>query len=108
VELLRPRQFLIQDLLCGRVDDGHPLAAYLRRHGFDDDDLAWSAANPAVPYYPHLTTTEYRTRSAPCTAGRRRWSIASASGRRRTDSPGLRDAPLAQQVVADGGVGGLW
>jgi beta-glucosidase len=66
VELLRARQFLIQDLLCGRVDDAHPLAAYLRGHGFGDDDLAWSAANPARPdvlginYYPHLTTTEYR------------------------------------------------
>jgi beta-glucosidase len=66
VELLRARQFLIQDLLCGLVDDAHPLAAYLRGHGFGDDDLAWSAANPAHPdvlginYYPHLTTTEYR------------------------------------------------
>jgi beta-glucosidase/6-phospho-beta-glucosidase/beta-galactosidase len=66
VELLRARRFLIQDLLCGTVDDGHPLAGYLRRHGFGDDDLAWSAGNPAHPdvlgvnYYPHLTTTEYR------------------------------------------------
>jgi beta-glucosidase len=66
VELLAARRFLIQDLLCGRVDDAHPLAAYLRRHGFGDDDLAWSAANPAPPdvlgvnYYPHLTTIEYR------------------------------------------------
>jgi beta-glucosidase len=66
VELLRARQFLIQDLLCGRVDDGHRLAGYLRRHGFGEDDLAWCAANPAEPdvlginYYPHLTTTHYR------------------------------------------------
>jgi beta-glucosidase len=66
VELLRARQFLVQDLLSGRVDDRHPLAAYLRDHGFGDDDLAWCAANPADPdvlgvnYYPHLTTTEYR------------------------------------------------
>jgi beta-glucosidase/6-phospho-beta-glucosidase/beta-galactosidase len=66
VELLRARQFLIQDLLCGTVDDGHPLAGYLREHGLGDDDLAWCAANPAQPdvlginYYPHLTTTEYR------------------------------------------------
>jgi beta-glucosidase len=70
VELLRARQFLIQDLLCGRVDDAHPLAGYLRRHGFGDDDLAWSAANRAVPdvlgvnYYPHLTTVEYRAGEA--------------------------------------------
>jgi beta-glucosidase len=66
VELLRARQFLVQDLLRGRVDDAHPLAAYLRRHGFGDDDLAWSAANPAIAdvlgvnYYPHLTTIEYQ------------------------------------------------
>jgi beta-glucosidase len=66
VELLRARQFLIQDLLCGMVDDDHPLAGYLRRHGFGDDDLAWAARNPAHPdvlgvnYYPHLTTAEYR------------------------------------------------
>jgi beta-glucosidase len=67
VELLRARQFLIQDLLGGTVDHAHPLAGYLRDHGFGDDDLAWCAANPARPdvlgvnYYPHLTTTEYRT-----------------------------------------------
>jgi beta-glucosidase len=66
VELLRARQFLIQDLLGGRVGDDHPLTAYLRGHGFGDDDLAWCAANPADPdvlginYYPHLTTAEYR------------------------------------------------
>jgi beta-glucosidase/6-phospho-beta-glucosidase/beta-galactosidase len=66
VGLLRARQFLIQDLLLGLVDDAHPLAGYLRGHGFGDDDLAWSAANRAVPdvlginYYPHLTTTQYR------------------------------------------------
>jgi beta-glucosidase len=66
VELLRARRFLIQDLLCGRVDDGHPLAGYLRGNGFGDDDLAWCAANPAIPdvmgvnYYPHLSTTVYR------------------------------------------------
>jgi beta-glucosidase/6-phospho-beta-glucosidase/beta-galactosidase len=66
VELLRARQFLIQDLLGGQVDDGHPLAGYLRGHGFGDDDLTWCAANPAIPdvvginYYPHLTTTDYR------------------------------------------------
>ena len=49
VDLLRGRQFLIQDLLCGTVDDGHPLAGYLRQHGFGDDDLAWCPAHPAHP-----------------------------------------------------------
>jgi beta-glucosidase len=78
VELLRARQYLIQDLLCGRVDDGHRLAGYLRDHGFGDVDLAWCAANPAVPdvigvnYYPHLTTTEYRATEVPPVASRPR------------------------------------
>jgi beta-glucosidase len=66
VELLTARRFLMQDLLCGRVDDAHPLIGYLRGHGFGDDDLAWSAANLAAPdvlgvnYYPQLTTVDYR------------------------------------------------
>jgi beta-glucosidase len=70
VELLQARRFLIQDLLAGTVDDGHPLAGWLRRHGFGDADLAWCAANPAHPdvlginYYPHLTTAEYRAGEA--------------------------------------------
>jgi beta-glucosidase/6-phospho-beta-glucosidase/beta-galactosidase len=78
VELLRARQFLIQDLLCGTVDHRHPLAGYLREHGFGDDDLAWCAANPAVPdvvginYYPHLTTTDYRPGEARPVAARPR------------------------------------
>ena len=70
VGLLRARQFLIQDLVCGLVDNAHPLAGYLRDHGFGDDDLAWSAVNRAIPevlginYYPHLTTTGYRAGEA--------------------------------------------
>ena len=65
IAFLRSRAFMFEDLLVGRVDDEHPIAAYLRRHGFGDDDLAWSAANTALPdvmgvnYYPHISTTEY-------------------------------------------------
>jgi beta-glucosidase len=61
----RARVLLIQDLLVGRVDEGHPLAGYLREHGFDDDDLAWCRENTAEPdvvganFYPHLSTTEH-------------------------------------------------
>lgn len=65
VEFLRARCFLVEDLLTGRVGDDHPLAGYLRAHGFGDEDLAWCADNAAHPdvmginYYPHLTTAEY-------------------------------------------------
>ncbi len=65
VEFLRQRALLVEDLLVGRVDEKHPLVAYLRRHGFGDDDLAWCADNAAPPdvmgvnYYPHISTTEY-------------------------------------------------
>lgn len=60
----RAKALLIEDLLTGKVDDEHPLAAWLARHGFADDDLAWCAGNQAQPdvmgvnYYPHLSTTE--------------------------------------------------
>jgi beta-glucosidase/6-phospho-beta-glucosidase/beta-galactosidase len=64
VAYLRQRQFLIEDLLTGRVDDAHELAGFLRAHGFGDDDFAWCRDNTAHPdvmgvnYYPHLTTVE--------------------------------------------------
>jgi len=65
VDQLRLRPVLVQDLVSGRVTDDHPLAAYLREHGFTDDDFAWCAENTAEPdvlginYYPDLSTTEY-------------------------------------------------
>ena len=65
VELARHRPFLFEDLLTGRVDDRHPLAGYLRRYGFTDDDFAWFADNTAFPdvmginMYPHITATEF-------------------------------------------------
>ena len=57
VPLLRARQFLVGDLLAGTVDDTHPLAGWLDRHGFGDDDLAWCADNPAPPDVVGSTTT---------------------------------------------------
>ena len=65
VVFLRERCFLVEDLLTGRVDEGHALTDYLRRHGFSDNDLGWFQENTAFPdvmginYYPHLSTVEY-------------------------------------------------
>lgn len=59
---LRHRAFLVPDLVTGRVDHAHPLAGYLARHGFGDEDLAWAREHPAVPdvlgvnYYPAHST----------------------------------------------------
>jgi beta-glucosidase/6-phospho-beta-glucosidase/beta-galactosidase len=64
IRFLEERALLVEDLLTGRVDDGHSLAGYLREHGFGDDDFAWFAENTAPPdvmgvnYYPHLSTAE--------------------------------------------------
>ncbi|MFC8599087.1 family 1 glycosylhydrolase [Isoptericola sp. NPDC057191] len=61
---LRERVFLHQDLVTGRVDDAHPLAAHLRAHGVDDQDLAWFAEHAVRPdvlgvnYYPHVSTVD--------------------------------------------------
>jgi beta-glucosidase len=61
-EHLQHRAFLVQDLVTGRVGDEHPLAPYLRAHGFTADDFAWHRDNIAVPdvmgvnHYPALST----------------------------------------------------
>lgn len=53
---------LVEDLVTGRVDDGHPLAAGLRANGLSDDDLAWFAQHTVQPdvmgvnYYPRHST----------------------------------------------------
>jgi beta-glucosidase len=63
--LLLDRRFLAEDLLCGRVDAGHPLTDYLLGHGFSEDDLAWFHDHTALPdvmginYYPNLSTEEF-------------------------------------------------
>jgi beta-glucosidase len=56
------RAFLVEDLLTGKVDEHHPLAAYLRRFGFADEDFAWHREHLARPdvmgvnYYPAIST----------------------------------------------------
>ncbi|CAH0173044.1 Bifunctional beta-D-glucosidase/beta-D-fucosidase [Microbacterium oxydans] len=54
--------FLVEDLVTGRVDDQHPLAALLRTHGVSDERLEWfrdHAVQPdvmGVNYYPRHST----------------------------------------------------
>lgn len=65
IDHLRERAFLIQDLLTGSVDATHPLAGYLRKNGFTDEDLAWAQEHTATPdvmgvnYYPALSTERF-------------------------------------------------
>lgn len=62
VEHLRHRAYVVQDLVTGRVHDDHPLASYLLKNGFSDDDLAWAQTHTAEPdvvgvnYYPQHST----------------------------------------------------
>jgi len=62
VEFLRQRAFIVEDLVTGGVGPEHPLADYLARNGFSDDDLAWHQQTTAVPdvmgvnYYPAVST----------------------------------------------------
>ncbi len=61
-ELRRHRDLVIEDLVCGLIDDGHPLTGYLLGHGFAEQQLQWHRDNLARPdimgvnYYPHLST----------------------------------------------------
>jgi beta-glucosidase/6-phospho-beta-glucosidase/beta-galactosidase len=61
-EQRRQRDLLIEDLVCGLVDDDHPLAEYLLAHGVTAQQLDWHRENTARPdvmgvnYYPHLST----------------------------------------------------
>lgn len=65
VAFLRERAFLAQDLVTGRVDQAHPLAGYLARHGFTDADLDWARDHAVVPhvmgvnYYPAHSTERF-------------------------------------------------
>ena len=66
---LRERAFLVPDLTTGRVGPDHPLAPYLRAHGFTDADFAWFRDNGVVPdvmgvnYYPALSTEVFEETS---------------------------------------------
>jgi dTDP-4-dehydrorhamnose reductase len=48
-EFENERRWLSLDLLCGRVDDRHPLWNYLMWAGVGEDDLEWLALNPCPP-----------------------------------------------------------
>ena len=63
--LLEQRNWLVYDLLFGRVNVDHPLYGYLGENGFSDGDYAFFQEHRAEPdilginYYPHMTTTEF-------------------------------------------------
>ncbi|MFI5061498.1 MAG: family 1 glycosylhydrolase [Actinomycetales bacterium] len=62
---LTEQVYLVEDLVTGRVDDAHPLAAVLRGNGVDDDTLAWFCDNSVHPdvmgvnYYPRHSTERF-------------------------------------------------
>lgn len=43
------RRWLAYDLLCGRVDEAHPLWTYLRSSGATSEELLWFRVNPCPP-----------------------------------------------------------
>jgi dTDP-4-dehydrorhamnose reductase len=43
------RRWLTFDLLCGRIDAQHPLRAYLRKHGADEQELQEFVEEPCPP-----------------------------------------------------------
>lgn len=59
---LREQAHLVEDLVTGRVADGHPLLPVLRGGGMDDASLAWFADQAVRPhvmgvnYYPRIST----------------------------------------------------
>lgn len=48
-DVLNERRWLQMDLLCGRVDRGHPLLEYILRHGIPESELMWFRDNPCPP-----------------------------------------------------------
>lgn len=43
------RRWLTFDLLCGRLNSGHPLWRYLRAGGLSEEELLWFQENPCPP-----------------------------------------------------------
>ena len=43
------RRWLGTDLLCGRVDEAHPMLAFLVRHGLAREEVLWFRDNPCPP-----------------------------------------------------------
>lgn len=62
LEFLRERQFIVQDLVTGRVGSSHPLRSYLLENGMQPTELDWFLQNAVQPdvmgvnYYPALST----------------------------------------------------
>lgn len=65
IDLLEHRNWLVYDLLFGRVGGGHALHGYLKENGFSNEDFAFFRDHTAEPdilginYYPHMSTTEF-------------------------------------------------
>ncbi|MFC0673151.1 family 1 glycosylhydrolase [Brachybacterium hainanense] len=66
VELLRERRYVVEDLVTGRVRDGHPLLGHLQSQGMSDALLERLASTPVRPdvmgvnYYPQHSTRLFR------------------------------------------------
>lgn len=62
IETLRAQSFLVEDLVTGRVTEGHPLLTMLQAAGVDDVRLSWFADHAVHPdimgvnYYPRHST----------------------------------------------------
>ena len=48
-DLINQRRWLGFDLLCGTVDRGHPLFAFLHESGLEDHEILWFRDNPCPP-----------------------------------------------------------
>ncbi len=65
VAFLRERQFVVEDLVAGRIGQDHPLASWLLTHGFAEESLAWHRDHVAPPdvmgvnYYPQVSTEAF-------------------------------------------------
>ncbi|UFU05900.1 family 1 glycosylhydrolase [Ruania halotolerans] len=63
VRLLQDQVYVVEDLVTGRVTEGHPLVEHLLRHGMAEDLLDRLASAPVLPdvmgvnYYPKHSTT---------------------------------------------------
>ncbi|QOR70139.1 family 1 glycosylhydrolase [Ruania alkalisoli] len=63
VRFLREQSYVVEDLVTGRVRDGHPMLEHLLAHGFSPDLLDRLAGAPVLPdvmgvnYYPRHSTT---------------------------------------------------
>lgn len=65
VSFMENRRFIVEDLITGKVDEQHPLYAWLLDHGFSNQDIDWYQNNSIIPdvigvnYYPKVSTVKY-------------------------------------------------